>query len=106
MVRMAATEIEQRAKAMQTKLQSAARLKVEVIPGESLVGGGSAPSSTLPTHLLAITSENLSADELAARLRAHTPPVVARVDEGRVLLDLRTVFEREDAEVVRALSAV
>ena len=85
------------------KLKSATRLRVEVVPGESLVGGGSAPTSTLPTHLLAITAEGLSADEIAARLRAHNPPVVARVEEGRVLVDLRTVFEQEDSVIENAL---
>ncbi|MBZ5524767.1 MAG: L-seryl-tRNA(Sec) selenium transferase [Acidobacteriia bacterium] len=106
MMRMPAAEIEQRAQAMHTKLQAAAKLKVEIISGESLVGGGSAPSSTLPTHLLAITCENLSADELAAKLRSHQPAVVARVEDGRVLLDLRTVFEDEEAEVIGALSQI
>ncbi|HWZ46321.1 MAG TPA: L-seryl-tRNA(Sec) selenium transferase [Candidatus Saccharimonadales bacterium] len=103
MVRMTATEIGQRARAMQTKLQPASRLKVEIIPGGSLIGGGSAPSSTLPTHLLAIACENFSADELAARLRAHHPPIVTRVEDGRVLLDLRTVFENQEPEIVTAL---
>ena len=91
---------------MRIRLASASRLRVEIISGESLVGGGSAPTSVLPTCLLAITAEGLSADELAARLRAHNPPVIARVEEGRVLVDLRTVFEQEEPQVVRALLAV
>lgn len=103
MMRLPAEEIRERAEAARTKLKSATRLRAEIVPGESLVGGGSAPTSTLPTHLLAITAEGLSADEIAARLRAHNPPVVARVEEGRVLIDLRTVLEREEAEIVRAL---
>jgi L-seryl-tRNA(Ser) seleniumtransferase len=103
MVRMPPAEIERRALAMQAKLQSVAKFKVEIIPGESLVGGGSAPSSTLPTHLLSITCEKLSADELAAKLRQHQPPVVTRVEDGRVLIDLRTVFEDDETEVVAAL---
>jgi L-seryl-tRNA(Ser) seleniumtransferase len=57
----------------------------------------------LPTYLLAITSEHLSADELAARLRGHNPPVVTRVEEGHVLIDLRTVFEQEEPELTQAL---
>ena len=69
----------------------------------SLVGGGAAPGATLPTVLLAVTGEKLSADELAARLRAHDPPIIARVEEAQVLLDLRTVFPEQDAEIVRAL---
>ncbi|MGZ4855415.1 MAG: L-seryl-tRNA(Sec) selenium transferase, partial [Candidatus Angelobacter sp.] len=83
---------------------SAARLKTEIVSGESLVGGGSAPTSTLPTFLLAITADDFSADELAARLRHNDPPIVARVEEGRVLLDLRTVLgPAEEAQIARAL---
>jgi L-seryl-tRNA(Ser) seleniumtransferase len=77
-------------------------LKVELTGGESLIGGGSAPSAVLPTTLIALTSEKLNADELAARLRRNHPPVIARVDEGRVLLDLRTVFPPQD-QVLRQL---
>jgi len=106
MMQLSAEEIRERAEAMRTKLASASRLRVEIISGESLVGGGSAPTSVLPTCLLAITAEGLSADELAARLRAHNPPVIARVEEGRVLVDLRTVFEQEEPQVVLALLAV
>ena len=57
---------------------------MELIDGESLIGGGSAPSAVLPTKLLAITCKGLSADQFAARLRATDPPVIARVEEGRV----------------------
>ncbi len=91
---------------MRLRLKANAGLKIEIIPGASLVGGGSAPTSTLPTHLLAITSERFSAESLASRLRAQPRPVVARVEEGRVLVDLRTVFEDEDEEVVKALLEV
>ena len=103
MLRIPAEQIRQRAEALQEKLRAASHLRSEVIAGESLVGGGSAPTSGLPTFLLAITAQSLSADELAARLRGHIPPIIARVEEGRVLLDLRTVFEVEDEVVARAL---
>ena len=103
MMRLPADAIRRRAEAICAKLKPAARLRMEVIPGESLVGGGSAPTSTLPTHLLAVTSDGSSADELAARLRGHHRPIVGRVEEGRVLIDLRTVFEHEDSEVAKAL---
>jgi L-seryl-tRNA(Ser) seleniumtransferase len=79
-------------------------LKTDIIAGESLIGGGSAPTSSLPTFLLAVTAEGFSADDLSARLRRHNPPIVARVEEGRVLFDLRTVFSSaEEAEIARAL---
>jgi L-seryl-tRNA(Ser) seleniumtransferase len=53
-----------------------------------------------------LTCEGLSADELAARLRAWSPPIIARVEEGRVLLDLRTVFDDQIALIAAALGSI
>jgi L-seryl-tRNA(Ser) seleniumtransferase len=81
-------------------------MKFEVIDGESVIGGGAAPSSVLPTRLLAITCEGLSADELSAKLRHSDPPIIARVEDGRVLLDLRTVFPEQDALIGDTLQRI
>jgi L-seryl-tRNA(Ser) seleniumtransferase len=105
MMRLPAEEIRQRAEAVRAKIIGPG-MHLEIVTGESLVGGGSAPTSTLPTSLLALTARSLSADDLAARLRGNSPPIVARVEDGRVLLDLRTVFEDEDAMLVRALMEI
>ena len=102
MMRLSKDEIGVRAEAVAAKATSA-KLTLEIVDGESLLGGGAAPSSVLPTRLLAVTCENLSADEFCARLRGGDPPIVARVEEGRVLLDLRTVFPEQDASVTRGL---
>ena len=83
-----------------------AKLEIEIIDGESVIGGGAAPSSVLPTRLLAVSCEGLSPDELAARLRSSDPPIIARVEEGRVLLDLRTVFPEQDKLVAAALGRI
>jgi L-seryl-tRNA(Ser) seleniumtransferase len=69
----------------------------------SAVGGGTLPGETLPTVVLAIPSAE--PDALAARLRAHQPPVVARIEAGEVLLDPRTVLPGEGPQVVAALRA-
>jgi len=104
MIRLPAREIRARAEALKAQLSNAAQLKADIISGESLVGGGSAPTSALPTFLLAVTAQSPSADDLAARLRRNDPPIVARVEEGRVLLDLRTVLgPSEDAAIAAAL---
>jgi L-seryl-tRNA(Ser) seleniumtransferase len=105
MMRLSKKEIGRRADAVAKKLQSS-RLSVELRDGESVIGGGAAPSATLPTRLLAITCEGLSADELSRRLRASNIPIIARVEEGRVLLDLRTVFPEQDEAVAQALERV
>lgn len=73
----------------------------EVVRGESAVGGGSLPGRTLPTWLLAIRRERV--DEFAKRLRTGERPVVARIEEGRLLFDPRTVMPHEDEVLVEAL---
>lgn len=103
MTRTSAEEIGTRAQSLSVKLSSVGNLRIEIIAGQSLVGGGSAPTSTLPTFLLAITAQSLTANELGQRLRMNNPPIVTRVEEGRVLVDLRTVFPDEDARLEKAL---
>jgi L-seryl-tRNA(Ser) seleniumtransferase len=105
MMRLSKDDISSRAEALAARVASP-RLKVEIVDGESILGGGAAPSSVLPTRLLALTCEGLSADEFASHLRGSEPPIIARVEEGRVLLDLRTVFAGQDAVVVAALSRI
>lgn len=105
MMRLTKEAIGQRVEGLAAGIE-APKLKVEIVDGESILGGGAAPSSVLPTRLLALTCDGLSADELAAHLRGSEPPIIARVEEGRVLLDLRTVFPEQDAAVVAALNRI
>jgi L-seryl-tRNA(Ser) seleniumtransferase len=105
MMHLSKDEIGQRTETVAAKTRSSA-LTVEIIDGESVIGGGATPSAVLPTRLLAVTREGLSADEISARLRASEPPIIARVEEGRVLLDLRTAFPEQDENVIAALRAL
>jgi L-seryl-tRNA(Ser) seleniumtransferase len=73
----------------------------EVREGRSAVGGGSLPEVTLPTFVLALPPGD--PDATAARLRRCDPPVVARIEEDRVVLDPRTVMPHEDDAVVRGI---
>ncbi|HEY1270761.1 MAG TPA: L-seryl-tRNA(Sec) selenium transferase, partial [Terriglobales bacterium] len=102
MMRLSQDEIGRRTEALAGQVRSA-KLSVELIDGESVIGGGAAPSAVLPTRLLAMSHKDLSADELAAHLRQAQVPIVARVEEGRVLLDLRTVFPEQDAAILESL---
>jgi L-seryl-tRNA(Ser) seleniumtransferase len=105
MMRRTKEEIGKRAEALAAQVRSS-KLNIEIIDGESVIGGGAAPSSVLPTRLLALSCEGLSADELATRLRASDPPIIARVEQGRVPLDLRTVFADQDSMVAAALARI
>lgn len=119
MMRLTKKEIEKRAEAMAARVKvsdpqpsktahsrAASTLKIELVDGDSVIGGGAAPSSVLPTRLLALHCQGLSAHELAASLTKSDPPIVARVEEGRVLLDLRTVLPEQDELIAAALSRI
>ena len=95
MLGLTAAEIGARADA----LAAALRLngwRTRVVDGVSTIGGGSAPGAELPTRLVEIARDGASADEIASRLRASDPPVIARIEHDRVVLDLRTVPPEQD----------
>ncbi len=100
MIAMPLADIQARAQRWAEAL-SAFGLPASVIPGESTVGGGSLPGETLPTMLLALAVA--SPDAAAARLRAGDPAVVARIADGKLLLDPRTVLPDEDDALLDAL---
>jgi L-seryl-tRNA(Ser) seleniumtransferase len=106
MLTLTADDILARAAALQSALSNVDGLRTEIIAGESAVGGGSAPGVGLPTSLVAIAKRELSPTALAERLRRASPPVIARIENDRVLLDLRTVFERQDAELAAVLKSL
>jgi L-seryl-tRNA(Ser) seleniumtransferase len=102
-------EIERRAHAFIESLRArpdTAAFEFQVVHGNSAIGGGSAPTSHPPTALVALTHASLSADALDAALRHASPPVVARIHEGRVVLDLRTIEPEEEFELSSALGAI
>ena len=101
MIRQSSEEIRARAERL---LEKTPGIRAQLTPGHSLIGGGSTPEQSLPTCLIAIASEDLVA--LEQRLRSGEPPVIARIEEDRLLLDLRTVFPEEEDELAAALQAL
>jgi L-seryl-tRNA(Ser) seleniumtransferase len=92
MLSRTAEELEQRARSAVESLDGGA-VKFELLAGESTLGGGAGPTSTFPTTLIAITHPERSAQDLEHQLRTASPPIISRISEGKVLLDLRTVFD-------------
>jgi L-seryl-tRNA(Ser) seleniumtransferase len=91
-------EVRRRAQALMEALAAECPgLKMEIVDGASAVGGGAAPAEEIPTALLRIVHPDRSPDALAAALRAGQPPVVARVTDGTLVLDFRTVRVEEEA---------
>ena len=79
--------------------------KVEVTGGASQMGSGSLPTQDIPTRVVAVTPRGISPDDLAARLRRWSPPVVARIHEGRLLIDPRTLLPGDEEPLLAALAA-
>ena len=104
MLALTADEVAQRARALIDGLQTNASL--ELISGESTLGGGAGPTSTFPTTLIAISDPAKSAQDIEYQLRTSSPPIITRISEGRVLLDLRTVFDDELPLVRTALTHI
>jgi L-seryl-tRNA(Ser) seleniumtransferase len=100
--------IEARARDLARRLEESipSDLKVTVISGSSAVGGGSGPNVHPPTVLLALFHETLTANEIESKLRAASPPIIARIAEGQVLLDLRTVDVSEESDLLTALKSL
>jgi L-seryl-tRNA(Ser) seleniumtransferase len=93
----------QRANAWVRELHSLG-VRAKSIPGRSTVGGGSLPGETLPTRLVALAVD--SPDAVASGLRTGEPPVIARIEEGQLVLDPRTVFPEQETSLWRELARV
>jgi len=107
MMRIPEDELQHRAEHIARSLHvSTPELEIEVVATRSLLGGGSAPGATLPSRALAVRCGAMSADDLLLRLRQWQTPIIARVEDGRVLLDLRTVEPGQDAIVLAALESI
>jgi L-seryl-tRNA(Ser) seleniumtransferase len=102
MLRADAAVIGRRAQALGTAIGGAG-WRTSVIDGVSTIGGGSAPGSRIPTRLLVLERDGATAVEIEQRLRSLYPPVVARIQDDRVVLDLRTVTDSEEQQLVELL---
>jgi L-seryl-tRNA(Ser) seleniumtransferase len=100
MIAMPVEDIERRANLWSQALGGAAR----VIPGETMVGGGSLPGGSLPTRLVAIGGgKKNTAQNIGRRLRLRDVPVIGRIEKDVMLLDPRTVLPEEDDIMIKAL---
>ena len=95
MLRMSADEIRARAEKLRERMP-----ELEIVEGQSVAGGGSTPDQTLPTWLLAISGDAVAIEK---KLRAQN--IVARLEDKKVVLDLRTVFPEEEDELLRAIAS-
>lgn len=104
--RLSKDDLNARAARFAERLAANPGLDADIVEGESVLGGGSTPMQGLPTMLLALSPPAaLSARDVERNLRASDPPVVVRIERNRILLDLRTVFESDEEDLLTALRA-
>ena len=106
MLSLTEDEIAARVSRIVDELSQNDNLKFEIIDGLSAVGGGAAPAVELKTKLLALKHKELSVLRLEQRLRASDPPVIARIVDDRVMIDLRTVSESEEPKLLEILASI
>jgi L-seryl-tRNA(Ser) seleniumtransferase len=110
MIRMSAPELKRRSENFLRELRPELPLdevEMEIVDGASLAGGGSTPTQELPTKLIRIASARYSAAQLELRLRRAPVgiSVIARVENDRLILDLRTVFDEQEPLLIKTLAA-
>ena len=106
MMRLSKDAVRTRAEELANQLKRWPQSTIELLDGGSVIGGGAAPSAVLPTCLLGIRDEKLSADELLTQLRRSAPPIIARVENDRLVFDLRTVFPEQDSVIADACGRI
>ena len=82
------------------------KCEIKAIDGYSQLGSGSLPAQYIPTKLISLKPQTMSAESLAAKLRENEPPIFARIDDDEVLLDLRTIREDETKVVERVIKGI
>ncbi|MDO8140345.1 MAG: L-seryl-tRNA(Sec) selenium transferase [Candidatus Brocadiales bacterium] len=94
--------IKERCKGVINKVSSERKtyMNISIIDGFSEMGGGSLPGEGIPTKLISLHSEKINAEELAARLRCNTPPIFARIEQNHILLDMRTVYDDTEVDMI------
>jgi L-seryl-tRNA(Ser) seleniumtransferase len=110
MIRVTLKEMETRSRNFIRELTpslSMSELDLEIADGESLAGGGSTPAQWLPTKVIRIKSRRYSASQMEQRLRRgpSATPVIARLEDDHLVIDLRTVFAEQEAALAEALAA-
>jgi L-seryl-tRNA(Ser) seleniumtransferase len=97
--------ISERAQAIVDELSSVSKSVIfELIDGESAIGGGAGPNANLPTTLIAISDSTRTAQEIESFFRTSETPLIARIADQKVLIDLRTVFVEQEAAIVALLN--
>ncbi len=104
MARTTVSQLKRRCERLAGQLADRGVLYTQVEQGESLLGGGSTPMQRIPSVLVTVSGTTRTSSAIERRLRSGTPPVIARIERDRLLLDLRTVNDDQEAALVAAVA--
>ena len=76
----------------------------EIVTGKSVIGGGTLPNSTLDSPILLLNVNDIN--QIVEKLLKNTPPIIARITDGKISFDLRSVFENQDGEIAKFLNSI
>jgi L-seryl-tRNA(Ser) seleniumtransferase len=100
-------EHKKRAQRLKTRLQKAAdSFDIKLEADFSMVGGGSMPTEKIETYVLKIKSKDFSAEQLEVKLRKNITPIIVRIYNGEVILDLRTIFDKDFDIIIEAFKNI
>jgi L-seryl-tRNA(Ser) seleniumtransferase len=106
MIRTSPAELEQRARKLAAALNELPGLSTETKRGESVLGGGSTPGQSLPTTVVSVNPAGaLSATQLEQHLRQGEPAIIVRIEDGRILIDPRTLTVEDEFALIRGFRA-
>jgi L-seryl-tRNA(Ser) seleniumtransferase len=105
MISMTTQELRKRALSFSRRLRSQIGdvIRVRLINGHSVIGGGSCPECQLPATLVALESNSVRPNAIESRLRSQDPPIILRLEEDKALIDLRTVFPSQESMLIEGL---
>ena len=107
MLSLTKQDISTRAQSLLSQVSNNSKtVHLDLIDSESAIGGGAGPTANLPTTVIAVTDQNRTAQEIETVLRTSLPPIIARIADQKVLLDLRTVFPDQEDSLLRTLNSL
>jgi len=104
MLLMDVSELRKRARYILGKVNN--KKYLEIIEGTSTTGGGSLPDCAIPTIMIAVKKEDKTAEELSMYFRNTIPPLIGTINNDTFTIDLRTILEVQDEELVSLLNGV
>jgi L-seryl-tRNA(Ser) seleniumtransferase len=104
MMKTSLDDLKSRAEELKKRLEDS-KIRVAILQSKSTVGGGSLPGETLPTYVISFESE-IAPDQLSEKFRNLSTPIIGRIENDKLTLDLRTIFPHQDETLVKSIKSI